>query len=142
MTTFSLFYLDTSLYLQILLKDPQAQVYQTLLQNQKICSSIIFLIEAERSLVRLSRENKITLIEYQEALAQLKKDAEVFIFKEVTRDLCLNNDYPPIKTPRSIDLLHLRTAKWFMINKGLKGFVTLDIQQKLAAKDFGLPVVE
>jgi hypothetical protein len=47
---------------------------------------------------------------------------------------------PPVTTPRSLDLAHLRTAAWFHAQEPLTRFVTMDTGQASAARDLGLPV--
>jgi hypothetical protein len=54
--------------------------------------------------------------------------------------LCESTLVPPIATPRSLDLAHLRTALWFHAAEPLSRFVTLDSGQRAAARDLGLPV--
>jgi hypothetical protein len=43
-------------------------------------------------------------------------------------------------TPRSPDLVHLRTALWFDEQSKLSRFVSLDEEQNLSAAEPGLPV--
>jgi hypothetical protein len=134
-------YLDTSLYLAQLLGDNRAQSFKKILKGKILCASVLLLIETERNLVRLSREGKLSEQNYFLALDQVKTDCELFLFKEVTRDLCLNNVYPVVRMPRSQDLVHLRTAHWFQAHGGLEAFLTLDRAQCGAAMEMGLPVV-
>jgi hypothetical protein len=47
---------------------------------------------------------------------------------------------PIVSTPRSLDLVHLRTAAWFHERQGLTRFVGLDSAQNQAARELGLPV--
>ncbi|MBI3490255.1 MAG: hypothetical protein HY047_00400, partial [Acidobacteria bacterium] len=47
---------------------------------------------------------------------------------------------PPVATPRSLDLAHLRTAPWFHATEPIDRFVTTDGAQETAAKELGLPV--
>jgi hypothetical protein len=44
-----------------------------------------------------------------------------------------------LSTPRSLDLAHLRTARWFHAREPLRRFVTLDAAQELSARELGLP---
>lgn len=132
-------YLDTSAYLNILLGESSAPKLLRAVSKKILCSSVLLLIEAERNLVRLSREGTLSAADYETASKQLKKDQEFFIFRELTADLCLTGAFPPVQIPRSSDLAHLRTARWFQENGGLELFVTSDTRQKAAARDFGLP---
>jgi hypothetical protein len=47
---------------------------------------------------------------------------------------------PPVATPRTLDLVHLRTALWFHGAQKIDRFVTMDAAQEQAAKELGLPV--
>ncbi len=135
-------YVDTSCYLSVLLGESQSKNILTHLQGNVLCSSVMLLIEAERNLVRLTRENILQHDDFETALAQLKKDRELFILRDVTPDICLSGTFPAVKTPRSIDLIHLRTAVWFFQNGGLLSFVSLDQHQLEAASELGLPLVK
>jgi hypothetical protein len=55
-------------------------------------------------------------------------------------DLCQSNTLPAVATPRSLDLVHLRTALWFHGAEKIDRFVTMDPSQEQAAKELGLPV--
>ena len=137
-----LVYLDTSAYLGFILGEKAAQQLLTVINQRPLCSSILLLIESERNLVRLSRSGLLTESDYTVAMQRLKQDREFFLLKETTADLCLTGEFPPIHTPRSNDLIHLRTARWFQRHETLSAFLTLDQQQKRAAQDLGLPVGE
>ena len=135
------YYIDTSVYLGILLGEKAAKGLVSVLTRKILCSSTLLLIEAERNLVHLSRQNILPAVDYQRALEQLKKDIEKFLLRDLSLDLCLTGFFPPVQTPRSNDLVHLRTARWFLENGGLEAFVTLDRAQGETAKDFGLRVL-
>jgi hypothetical protein len=75
-----------------------------------------------------------------DARDRLEKDLEVFALRDLTLDLCTDQRLPIVSTPRSLDLVHLRTALWFHEREPLKRFVTLDEQQRLAARELTLPV--
>lgn len=134
------FYIDTSLYLGWLIGDKQAKKAIRQLGSPLLCSSVLLVLETERNLVRLSRQGQLSVSQYTQAADKLKSDRDFFLLKELTMDLCLTGLFPPIRIPRSSDLIHLRTAKWFQDNGGLAGFVTLDQRQSLAAAEIGLPV--
>lgn len=142
MTSEKRIYLDTSAYLAILLNQKEEKKILKLIHNQILCSSSILLIEAERNIIRLSRENEITPKEFSLARNKLLEDTASFILRDVTPDLALTGEFPPILMPRSSDLIHLRTALWFYKNGGLAGFVSLDWKQKEAAKELGLNALE
>src|SRR3989338_2599830 len=133
-------YIDTSVYLGILLGEKEALALEKLLRHHILCSSVLLFAEAERNLVRLSREKILTTEEYRKAMNQLKIDLESFLLRDLTIDLCLTGFYPPVRTPRTSDLIHLLTAQWFQQNGGLELFVTLDKDQRHAAIDVGLSV--
>ena len=135
-------YLDTSVYLGILLGEVAARQVIRLLSKKILCSSTLLLIETERNLVRLSRERILSAGDYHKAMDQLKDDCEKFLLRDVTMDLCLTGVFPAVRIPRSSDLAHLRTALWFQKNGAIEAFLTLDEAQKEAAKDLGLPVLD
>ncbi|MBI4366961.1 MAG: PIN domain-containing protein [Deltaproteobacteria bacterium] len=134
------FYLDTSVYLCVLLGEAPAAKVIRMIRQALLCSSVLLVIEAERNLVRLSRAGDLSPADYEIAIQRLRTDHTHFLLKEVTMELCLTGIFPPVSTPRSNDLLHLRTARWFQEHGGLTGFLTLDRHQRRAAEDFGLPV--
>ena len=134
------FYLDTSAYLGIILGETQAKPLFKMVLKKALCSSTLMLIEAERTLVWLSRKKTLSPDAYHQAMEKLKEDRALFLLRDLTPDLCLTGKFPPTRIPRSSDLLHLRTAQWFLENGGLESFLTLDINQKKAAQEFGLPV--
>lgn len=135
-------YLDTSAYFEDLCNHPRAKAIRGEISGKIICSGVILFIEAERNLVRLSRQGQLSLSDYETTINRLRSDSHFFEIKSLTIDICLSGIYPTISTPRSGDLVHLRTALWFKENGGLDAFLTLDVAQKRSAKDFGLPVVE
>lgn len=100
----------------------------------------MLLIESERNIVRLSRQGLLDDIEYDRACEHLIRDKELFLLRDVTPDLCLSGLFPAVRTPRSIDLIHLRTALWFVEHGGLAKFITTDAVQLRAAEEIGLPV--
>lgn len=134
-------YLDTSAYLGILLGEAPARPFLKVLEKKILCSSVLLLIEAERNLVRMSREGDLPEGDYRKTMDQLKDDREKFLLKDLTLEICFTGVFPPVKIPRSSDLVHLRTARWFQENGGLAGFLSLDKAQKEAAQDFELPVL-
>ena len=58
---------------------------------------------------------------------------------DLTLDLCAGVEMPAVSTPRSLDLAHLRAARWFHEDEKLRRFVTLDETQEIAARELGLP---
>jgi hypothetical protein len=103
-------------------------------------SSSLLALEAERTLVHLSRASRLTPAELQNALDRLGRDLEHFAVRDLTLDLCRWRIMPIVSTPRSLDLAHLRTALWFHQRQALTRFVSLDAPQNQAARELGLPV--
>lgn len=137
------FYLDTSFYLHHLLgAEGSSAFYKKLGKEVSLCSSTLLLLESERNLVRMSREKVISSSEYEIAYDKLLEDREFLILKDLTDEICLTSMFPPVQTPRTGDLVHLRTAKWFMDAGGLQAFLTLDKHQKTCAKAMSLPVFD
>src|SRR3989338_3310343 len=123
-------YLDTSAYLGIILGETKAKSLAKVVLKKGLCSSTLMLIEAERTLVGLSREKTGPPDADHQAMEKIKEDRALFLLRDLTPDLCLTGKFPPTRIPRSSDLVHLRTAQWFLENGGLKSFLTLDINQK------------
>lgn len=134
-------YVDTSAYLAILLGEKEASAVRKRLSGYCLCSSTLLLIECERNLITMARERLLHVKDFERAMARLRHDAELFVLRDVTPDLCLTGDFPAVHAPRSSDLVHLRTAKWFAAQpEGLARFKTLDEPQAAAARELGLPV--
>jgi hypothetical protein len=133
-------YLDTSAYLCLLL-DEEAEIdFAEALEGAEVLSSVLLVIETRRSLVRLARERTLTREHYNVAMQRVAADGERFVLRDLTLDLCDAHPLPAIATPRSLDLVHLRTASWFDRQAPLHRFVTMDTQQRDAARELGLPV--
>lgn len=132
-------YLDTSAYLAVLLGEKQAAIISKSISGFVLCSSTLLLLEAERNLVQLVRQEKLQASDFEAAYEQLSEDCEAMVLRDFTFDLCLTRQFPLIRTPKSADMAHLRTAQWFMANGGLAKFISLDEQQLRAAHEIGLP---
>lgn len=134
------FYVDTSAYLCLLLGEPGAQRLESELRDGDLVSSVLLLLEADRGLVHLSRTGRLAAADAQRAFERLLHELEDFTLRDVTSDLCVSRVMPLISTPRSLDLVHLRTALWFHRERPLTRFVSLDGAQNQAARELGLPV--
>jgi hypothetical protein len=134
------FYVDTSAYLCILLGETGSGPLRRELAGAELLSSVLLVLEAGRNLVRLSREGFLSPKEFQECMSALDEDREQFLLRDLTLDLCQSRIMPIISTPRSLDLIHLRTALWFHEQGTLTRFVSLDELQASAAQELGLPV--
>jgi hypothetical protein len=97
------------------------------------------MLESHRNLVRLSREGILEPSALRSCLDRLEGDLEFFVLRDLTRDLCGGLTMPVVTTPRSLDLVHLRTALWFHERESIRRFVTLDEPQRQAARELGLP---
>ena len=134
------FYVDTSAYLAILLGEAgSASLVRELAGGQLVTSSLLAL-ETHRNLVRLSREQILTVTELQAALTRLESDLTQFVVRDLTLDLCQARVMPVVSTPRTLELAHLTTAVWFHQREPLARFVSLDARQTLAARELSLPV--
>ena len=134
-------YVDTSAYLAIILGEQGYKSVLDAIHAKELCSSTLLLLESERNIVRMSRECLIEQDDYEQLRKQIQSDREAFILRDLTPDLCLQYIFPAISTPRSADLVHLRTAAWFKSNGGLAIFVSLDSGQRRAASDMNFEVV-
>jgi hypothetical protein len=133
-------YLDTSAYLGILLGEAGHEKLIRETTGAELLSSVVLVLEAGRTIVRLSREGILTPADFQNCLSSLSNDMDQFLLRDLTYDLCGSMTMPVVSTPRSLDLAHLRTALWFHQQKKLNRFVTLDESQRMAARELGLPV--
>ncbi len=134
------YYLDSSAYLTMLLGERGSAEIEREIAKGEVCSSVLLVIETVRNLIRLSREGVLSPDDGQACLAQVDQDLEVFALRDLTLDLSRGLDVPVVSTPRTLDLVHLRTARWFHTQAPLTRFVTLDQAQSKAAREFGLPV--
>jgi hypothetical protein len=133
-------YVDTSAYLCLLLGESGWQRLEAELRDVELVSSVLLLLEADRTLVHLSRAGRISAAEAQVTFDRLLAGLDAFTLRDVTLDLCGSRVMPLVSTPRSLDLVHLRTALWFHRERPLTRFVSLDAAQNQAARELGLPI--
>lgn len=133
-------YVDTSAYLCILLAEEGAERLSEEIVGAQLLSSVLLILEARRNLIRLTRVSALTAERYKTAMERVEADANSFVLRDLTLDLCASNILPAIATPRSLDLAHLRTALWFHTLERIDRFVTMDASHEQAAKELGLPV--
>ena len=133
-------YADTSAYLCALLGEAGSPEFVRALAGARILSSVVLALEVERTLLRLSREGRISASQGQDLRERFREDLRQFGLRDVSLDLCMNSVIPAITTPRSLDLLHLRTAVEFHQEEPLDLFLTNDEQQRVSARELGLPV--
>ena len=132
--------MDTSAYLCILLGEAGWQRLVDEFAGAQLLSSVLLALEAERTLVHLSRTGRLPPQDLQNALDRLARDLDHFALRDLTLDLCRWRVLPIVSTPRSLDLAHLRTAMWFQQQQALTRFVSLDAVQNQAARELGLLV--
>jgi len=133
-------YLDTSAYLCILLAQEGSERLSKETIGAQLVSSVLLVLECKRNLVRLARDGGLQPEQYKDSVERLEHDMSLFVFRDLTLDLCQSNILPAVTTPRSLDLAHLRTALWFHAAEKIDRFVTMDASQEQAAKELGLPV--
>jgi hypothetical protein len=133
-------YLDTSAYLASLLNEGRAAFVRATVEKAEVVASVLLLAETWRTLVRLSREGHLPVQSYIVLVRQLELDRETFALYPVTYDLCTSTRMPTVATPRTLDLIHLRTALLFHEQSPLTTFLSLDSHQNQAAVELGLPV--
>ena len=134
------YYVDTSAYLCVLLGETGWERITRALDGGQLLSSALLALEAERTLVQLSRAGRLSPEDVQNAVERLGRDLSQFVLRDLTLDLCRSRVMPIISTPRSLDLAHLRTALWFHEREPLRRFVGLDAGQTQAARELGLPL--
>jgi hypothetical protein len=108
--------------------------------DAELLSSVLLVVEANRNLIRLSREGALDAHEFHACLARVEQDVALFALRDVNLALCAGTSMPVVVTPRSLDLVHLRTALRFHAERPLSRFVTLDATQESAARELGLPI--
>jgi hypothetical protein len=133
-------YFDTSAYLCVLLAQEGAEEISQETAGAQLLSSVLLVLETNRNLVRLAREGRLESDQYKSAVGRLEQDISLFLFRDLTLDLCQSRAMPAISTPRSLDLAHIRTALWFHATEKIDRFITMDASQEEAAKELGLPV--
>jgi hypothetical protein len=133
-------YLDTSAYLCILLGEAGSARLARETAAAELLSSVLLVLEATRTLVRLAREGTLSPERYRVCVDRVERDASLFLLRDLTPDLCQSTALPAVATPRSLDLAHLRTALWFQATGTFDRFVTMDAAQERAAQEVGLPV--
>lgn len=133
-------YLDTSAYLASLLNEERAAFVRQTVEKTEVVASVLLLAETWRTLVRLSREGHLTVQSYIALSRQLELDRETFALYPVTHDLCVSTRMPTVATPRTLDLIHLRTALLFHEQSRLTAFLSLNAHQNQAAVELGLPL--
>jgi hypothetical protein len=133
-------YVDTSAYLCILLGEAGWERLADEFAGAQLLSSVLLVLEAERTLVHLSRIGRLPADDLQNALDRFARDLDHFALRDLTLDLCRWRVLPIVSTPRSLDLAHLRTAAWFQRQQALARFVSLDAVQNQAARELGLPI--
>ncbi|HET9370655.1 MAG TPA: type II toxin-antitoxin system VapC family toxin [Vicinamibacterales bacterium] len=134
------YYLDTSAYLCMLLGEDGGDRLTAETAGAELSSSVLLILEARRTLIRLAREGHLSPAEFKTCLRRVDEDQEMLVLRDLTIDLCASNVLPAVMTPRSLDLAHLRTALWFHAGAPLTGFITLDRAQADAARELGLPI--
>ena len=133
-------YLDTSAYLCVLLGESGGERIAAATDGAELVSSGLLVLEAKRNLVRLARSGLLTAAQFQTCSDRLEEDTERFLFRDLTLDICQSSLLPAILTPRSLDLVHLRTALWFHASDPIDRFVTTDPVQEQSARELGLPI--
>lgn len=133
-------YFDTSAYLCVLLEETGWERLSRETEGAELLSSVLLVLEARRSLIRLAREGVLSAERYQACMTRVEDDSSLFALRDLTLDLCTSTVLPAVATPRSLDLAHLRTALSFHGFERIDRFVTLDTNQEAAAKELGLPI--
>jgi hypothetical protein len=134
------YYVDSSAYLAVLLGEQGHEALVAELDGAALLSSALLVLEAERNLIRFARERRISPADLDTLLRRLAEDVDVFQLRDLSPALGLTREMPMITTPRSLDLLHLRTALAFHREAPIDRFVSLDAHQTGAARELGLPV--
>lgn len=132
-------YVDTSAYLCVLLAEAGSDKLSAETAGAELLSSVLLVLETKRNLIRLAREGTLKTEQYNACMDRVDQDTALFVLRDLTLDLCASNVLPPVTTPRSLDLVHLRTALWFHAAERIDRFLTMDAAQEAAARELGLP---
>lgn len=132
-------FLDTSAYLSILLGEDGSGELSAATAGAELLASVLLPLEARRNVTRLARDGVLTPEQYLQCVHRIDGDEDLLVLRDVTPDLCQALPLPAVMTPRTLDLVHLRTALWFAAEAALDRFVTLDAAQRRAALELGLP---
>ena len=132
-------YLDTSAYLCIVLAEEGWQELSEKTDEAELLSSVLLVLEAKRNLIRLAREGTLKPDVYKACMDRVDADTARLVLRDLTLDLCQSGILPPVSTPRSLDLAHLRAAMWFHAAERIDYFLTTDASQQHAARELGLP---
>lgn len=133
-------YLDTSAYLCLILSEKGSEVLAKQTAGAALLSSVLLVLEARRNVIRLARTGVISTEDCQVCLDRIEHDRADFCLRDLTLDLCESAVMPAVSTPRSLDLVHIRTALWFHAERPIERFLTIDQAQATAAREIGLPV--
>ena len=133
-------YIDTSVYLSILLAEHGWERLSAQMTDADLLSSVLLVLETKRSLIRLAREGALSPDQFKACVDRMEEDMTQFALRNLTLDLCQSTLMPAVATPRSLDLAHLRTALWFHADQPITRFMTVDSAQSQAARELGLPV--
>lgn len=132
-------YVDTSAYMAIVLGEEHGREMEREMRDSELLTSVLLFLESMRSLVRLSRQGVLEASRFQDLMERVVADRTWFRAREVTLELCMASIFPILSTPRSLDLVHLRTAVRFHQDSPLTAFLSLDRNQLQAARELGLP---
>lgn len=130
-------YVDTSAYFSFILK--QDNTLEDLMKGAHVlCSSTLLFAETQRNIVFYLRQSRITDLEFNNLLQEIKIHSQMIMTRAVDLDLSMGWDFPPICLPKTLDLVHIRTAHWFAIQHPDLLFLSFDEQQNRAALEMGL----
>jgi len=72
------FYLDTSAYLCMLLREQSSDALIRETAGAELLSSVLLILESKRNLVRLTREGVLGPEQYKQCLDRIESDADFF----------------------------------------------------------------
>jgi len=134
-------YVDTSVYLTVLLGEPGCDQFLEKMAGHRLCTSVVMFIEAERNIIRLAREKILKDDEHLGVLQRVRQDVELFMVSDLTLDTAYFGQFPMVTLPKTMDLIHLRAAKFFDDEIGIEGFLSNDKNQLRAAEELGLSII-
>lgn len=130
-------YIDTSVYFGFIVG--QDNTLGELIEGSHVlCSSTLLFAETQRNIVSYLRNARISDVEFKDMLEIIRLHSRMIMTRALDLELSMDIVFPPVSLPKTLDLIHLRTARWFFSQYSDLLFLSLDIQQNRAALEMNL----
>ena len=109
-------YFETSALLAWLLGEPcSGEVIRKISEAETVVTSVLTLVEAERSLIRAETQGLLSAAEAEKLRGLLARSKAGWILMEISEDVCARSSrFFPAEPVRTLDAIHLATALVFM----------------------------